>query len=189
MLLTELRKANKLAQARVQPNLCFVPFSIQTTLAEIQARHFPEINADTEIHFVSEGSLACVHLIDTAPVIYLHQVLNHVDTPLEVVSHICKHELLHLRIRPGMESGKMRQHTKAFWEAEKSLSRERDKAWAWIWINLSTCLKSRPKLERVDVLPKWKDVWNRPKVSIELVETMVVSGLPPTPSENSAWCI
>ena len=187
MLLTDIKEARKLARAREQPNLCFVRFSITDTLAAIKAAHFPDLTAEIAIHFVSLGPLACVYAEETEPVIYVHQLLNHQETPLTVISHICKHELLHLRMPSVKVNGKWIHHPPAFWAAEKALCLERKKAWAWIWTNLGGCLKRRPRLERIDVLRDWKDIWSLPKIGIEQCEGPGNNGEHPAPDQEDGW--
>lgn len=187
MLLTSIKEAQKLANARVQPNLCFVPFSIIDTLAEIKATLFSELSHQVSIQFVSLGSLACVYRDGNKAQIYIHQLLNHHETPFEVISFICKHELLHLRIPSGIKDGKRVHHTPEFWIAEKAICPERNKAWAWIWINLVACLKTRPRLERIDVLPLWRDVWSEPKKDVGTCQQLWVRGEQAASDEESGW--
>ena len=187
MLLTSIKEAQKLANARVQPNLCFVPFSITDTLAEIKAALFSDVSHQVSIQFVSLGSLACVYRHGDQARIYIHQLLNHHETPFEVISLICKHELLHLRIPSVEKEGKWLHHPPEFWKAEKAICPERNKAWAWIWINLVACLKTRPRLERIDVLPVWKEVWSEPKKDAETCQKLWIRGEFSGPDEEGGW--
>ena len=173
--------------ARRQPNLCFLPFAIDETLASIQASLFPEVSCPVGIFFVERGPLACVMLAEETADIYVHQVLNHGETPPEVISLICKHELLHLRIPPTEHDGVVVQHPSCFWEAERALCPERTAAWAWIWENLWDCLILRRKQERIDVRRRWKEVWGRPKVTIAECRESRSRGDRETSLEESGW--
>ena len=166
MLITDLEKARKLAKARAQPNLWFTPYSPHSRLNDIRSCHFPDLPHRVDLYFVNRGAMACVCDTDSSATIYIHQILNHAETPIEVIEVICKHELLHLRIPPIIEGKKEIQHPPEFWEAEREISPERNLAWSWIWSNLWFCLKKRPRLERVDVLPAWKSVWCAPKIDL-----------------------
>jgi hypothetical protein len=166
MLLQDIEEAGRLREARNRPCLSFLPFSPADVLAEARSAHFPDLTCRVGIHFVERGPLACVCHDEDAD-IYVHQILNHDQTPRDVISLICKHDLLHLRIPPAEKDGEVMQHTPEFWEAERAICPERTRAWAWIWTNLGTCLKRRPRLERIDVLPAWKRVWNQPRTDIE----------------------
>ena len=64
-------------------------------------------------------------------------------------------------------NGKMVFHTEEFWIQEKLIAPERERALIWIMANYITCLKKRPNLERVDVLPKWKKSYDFPKRTIQ----------------------
>lgn len=166
MILTDDAEMKRLARARVQPHLCFTPYSIVDRLAVARESHFSDIRHQVDIHFVNRGPLACICYKEAAANIYIHQVLNHDDTPIEVVDMICNHELLHLRIAPIEVDGKSIQHPPEFWTAEREVSPWREDAWLWIWKNLWRCLKIRPRLERIDVLPCWKKVWGEPKLDM-----------------------
>jgi hypothetical protein len=155
-----------LREARNRPCLNFLPFSPADVLAEVRSAYFRDLTCHVGIHFVERGPLACV-CTDGQADIYVHQVLNHDQTPRDVILLVCKHSLLHLRIPPVEKDGELMQHPPEFWEAEKAICPERTRAWAWIWTNLDACLKRRPRLERIDVLPMWKKVWNRPRTDIE----------------------
>ena len=187
MLLTSIKEAQKLANARLQPNLCFVPFSITDTLAEIKAALFSDVSQQVSIQFVSLGPLACVYRHDKDAQIYIHQLLNHHETPLEVISLICKHELLHLRIPSVEKDGKWEDHPPEFWTAEKAMSPERNKAWSWIWVNLGACLTRRPRVKRIDVLPNWRDVWSEPKCDATACQKLWVRGELSAPEEEGGW--
>ena len=84
-------EARKLTIARQQPYLCFTSFSIADMLAEIKAALFPDLAQEVSIHFVNRGPLVCVCADTNTARIYLHQLLNHPETPWEVISFICKH--------------------------------------------------------------------------------------------------
>jgi hypothetical protein len=137
-------------------------------LADIHQRLFLEIDHEVRLEFVTRGPLACVVFSDKSAAIYIHQLLNHSDTPIEVISLLLKHELLHLRIPPSIIDGRRVQHPPQFWEAEQELCPERTAAWDWIWFNLYDCLKERPQLERIDVRRNWRNVWNRPKAGLRI---------------------
>jgi hypothetical protein len=184
-ILTDLREQRKLELARRQPSLCLLPFSATDLLADVQAALFPDVSQEVRLSFVGRGPLACIFHGSKPAHVYVHQVLNHPDTPTEVMSLIAKHELLHLRIRPALEGGKRVQHPKAFWEAEKALAPERQAAWRWVWWHLGPCLKRRPRLERIDVLASWKRVWSQPKLNIAACESN--AAVPEQVEEVGGW--
>lgn len=160
-----------LAKARQNPNLCFLQFCIGDLFAETKARLFPDPNCTVRIHFVDIGPLACVCSRHHEADIFVHQVLNHDQTPAEVMAYICTHELLHLRIPNLREDGRAPKHSPEFWRAEEAIAPGRDRAWSWIWSNLGRCLKRRPRLERIDVLPSWKHCYGQKRIDIENFES------------------
>lgn len=83
----------KLERARAQPHLSFTPYSVTETLEDIRSEHFPDIRKPVNIYFVNRGPLACIGDRGASATIYIHQILNHSDTPLDVIHLICKHEL------------------------------------------------------------------------------------------------
>lgn len=165
-IVSDIKQARMLALARSQTNLAFLPFSASGLLSEIQADLFSEINQKVQVHFVSRGPLACIADTSESASIYIHQLLNHSETPVAVISLILKHELLHLRIPPRIIDKKEEQHPPEFWVAEKEIVPERNSAWAWIWVNLWSCLRRRPKLQQIDVRATWKKVWSQPKTDL-----------------------
>ena len=166
MLVRKLAEERKLWQARVRPNLHLTPFVVCDILASVRMQHFPELRQRIDFFFVDRGPLACIWAGADGARIYAHQVLNRSDTPPEVIGLICKHELLHLQIPPLTVAGKEVQHPPEFWVRERAICPERRAAWTWVWTNLWDCLKHRPRLERIDVLPKWRESWSRPRADL-----------------------
>ena len=155
--------------------LAFLSFSLQDTLEGIRSQHFPAIASAPNAYFVYHGPLACTWIDSEKSAIYIHAILNHQETPLYVISLICKHELLHHQIVPREINGLRQQHPPEFWEAEKAIAPERDQAWGWIWETRWNWLKPRPRLERIDVRRNWREVWNwDPTATIEKVVSEVV---------------
>jgi hypothetical protein len=186
MLINDILEEQKLFRARVQPNLWFVPFSIAAMLQEIRDRHFPHLTKAIDIYAVSRGSLACIVNSAGRATICIHQILNHGDTPAEVISYVCKHELLHLQIGAAEVNGRKTVHPPEFWEAEKRIAPERVVAWTWILVSLGQCIKRRPKLERIDVKPNWRKLWAFAKVSLE--RTVAICSTEGTMKpEESGW--
>lgn len=167
MFIRALAEARRLHRARVQPALVFTTFSVSELLDEIRRRHFPGLTQRVTFHFVEHGPLACVWFTDDWAYICAHQVLNHVDTPVEVMSWVCKHELLHLVIPVVSVNGRETKHSPEFRARENEIAPEHDEASAWVEMTLMRCIKVRPRLERVDVLPAWKDSWSRRRLKLD----------------------
>jgi len=122
-----------------------------------------------DFHFVKRGPLACICHDDVSATIYIHHILNSQDTPREVLDLVFKHELIHLEIPPAEIKGREVQHPPEFREREEAICTERELAWGWIYINLWQCLKVRPRLQRIDVAPCWKNYWWRSKCDFQYV--------------------
>jgi hypothetical protein len=175
-IIFETKLIAKLQAARSQPNLPFVPFCISTTLTSVRSEHFSDIQHRVDVCFVSQGPLACILYDEQSAVIYIHQMLNHWQTPPAVITHVLKHELLHLRIAPANVKNRLQHHPPEFWQQEAEISPERISAWQWIWINLGKHLKKRPRLELLDIVGKWQKTWAQPKLSIEQCTKLISPG-------------
>jgi len=81
MLIHDILEEQKLRRARVQPHLWFTAFSITDVLQEVRARHFRQLEKTVDIYAVNRGSLACIVSSEKTATIYLHQIVNHNDTP------------------------------------------------------------------------------------------------------------
>ena len=182
-IITDFNEAMKLERSRRQPSLEFVPFSMPTLLDGIKSSLFPDVAQSVELYFVTCGPLACIVDDDSGATIYIHRLLNNTDTPKDVVTLIIKHELLHLRIPPRTVKGKEVDHPPEFWEAERSIAPERNQAWRWIWANFMTCLKRRPRLERIDVLPSWRRAWSGHRPQLEVYQQLLGIG----DDEENGW--
>lgn len=119
MLIQDLLEEQKLCRARVQAHLWFVPYSVPALLQEVRDRHFPHLTEQIDIYAVKRGSLACIVSAEGRAAIYVHQILNHGDTPVEVFTYVCKHELLHLQISPAEVNWRMTNHPPDFWRQRR----------------------------------------------------------------------
>lgn len=162
---SDVKLADQLQRERIRPTLPFFGFSVREMLDSVKRDHFPEITIPVQLWFVTRGPLACI--VDHGPSaeIFVHQLLNHPDTPESVLRTIVIHELLHLRIPPIYEGETLRQHPQEFWEAERNLSSERRKSWSWIYHNLWDSLKIDKKREGVFVRRNWRSTWSLGYVS------------------------
>jgi hypothetical protein len=164
----DLREWRRLAKARSQPCLPYTSFDLQRELESVRESVFPDLHLRTDCFYVSYGHLACICKDDEAgtATVYVHQVLNHADTPVEVARVICRHELLHLEIPAREVDGKMTDHSPEFREREAAISPERDMVWSWIWCNFGHYLHRMPKRECIKVLPQWRREWSLPRTPL-----------------------
>jgi hypothetical protein len=175
-IITDFKEMTRLRKAREQPSLSFLSFSIAESLSDIRFERFPDIRHEVHIAFVDDGPLACIVHDESQATIYIHQLVNRHETPHEVINTIIKHELLHLCILPSFVGGKEVQHSDDFWAAEADMSPERHLAWLWVYTNFAICVKRRPRLERVDVLPGWRKAWCSRIDSIKECQKLIAPG-------------
>lgn len=123
-----------------QPLLWRLPYSLPGLLEEVRAEHFRHLPPEIPINVVTWQPLCCiVHMepvLRTEPRIFVHELLNHVDTPVEVMRFVLKHELLHCVVRPRQVDGEMESHPPEFWRAERELGPEGPGVWRWVEKNL-----------------------------------------------------
>jgi hypothetical protein len=86
------------------PLIPFLTFDLPMVLKDIRARHFASMRISIFEHFARASlarsePLASISVGESAAVVRLHEILNRLDTPREVVEHILVHELLHVLIR------------------------------------------------------------------------------------------
>jgi hypothetical protein len=128
-------------------------------MEDVRRTYFPAIPGPISVDFVGRGTLAHIESGPaTTPRVVVHAILIDPQVPDEVRAFIFKHELLHLELRPRMIGRRLVHHPPEFWEREQELCPERQDVWRWIWGNLGECLRSRPRLERIQVTRDWKRV-------------------------------
>ena len=159
MIINDIKRSRRLKKARIQPFLPLVHFPVLANLQAIRRRLFAHIALPVDFYFVGRGTLACVCVYDSRAIIYAHQVLNHEEVPPVVMDTIFVHELLHLEILPRIVDGRRTQHPPEFRQREKELFPGRTEALEWIARNLWSCMRIRRRLEQIDVLPNWKELW------------------------------
>lgn len=142
-----------------QPALSRTSVDVPTLVEEVRARYFPGLPGPVPAFFVSGRPLACA-LIASAdelafPAVYLHQVLNHPDTPIEVLRFIVKHELLHLAMPPLRRGRRVEAHPRTFWEAEQRIAPEAPIAWRWVAANLAPCIAAGRPGAGVRITRRW----------------------------------
>jgi len=168
----DFKELARLRKARNQPCLPMTGFELHTELEMVRSRYFPQLTQRLSCFYVDHGALACIALdMETGLAeIFVHQILNHPDTPRAVATFICKHELLHLVVRPREIDGRQISHPPEFWEHEARFAPEKDLVWGWIYINFYECLRENRDKERITVTSRWKRLWGKPRTSISSIE-------------------
>ncbi len=127
-----------------QPVILRTPYAFSQVLEEVRAVFFRDLEAELEVRIAAETPLASIrrHFMGRdRHVVTFHPVLNHPETPREVVRFLSKHELTHL-VCPGRNiGGWYTAHPPEFWDHEDSIAPEQQAAWAWIHNNLRHCMR------------------------------------------------
>jgi hypothetical protein len=153
------------------PHLSFLPFALDDLVEEVRLRWFDNIREPLPVFFVDWDPLACTVTKQEGGAyraVYVHQVLNHPGTPIEVLQGIAKHELLHRRI-PGRfvadpderydwihrQRGRFTYHPPEFWAEEQFIAPEMGAVWEWLWANLGACMY-RAEPEGIHLTGAWR---------------------------------
>lgn len=117
-----------------QPELNFLSFDPFLMLAKVQSE-FSALRGTYHIELVvkSHATLASVRHRKGEVLILVHSILNHQDTPVEVIEFVLRHELLHLMIPPREVDGKCKSHPPEFWETENRVSPMKEPVWDWLF--------------------------------------------------------
>lgn len=148
-----------------QPVASALPFSLTDLMEQVRAVHFPDIEREIEVRIVAAGQLAFIHhdfMGRQSNLVVFHPVLNHPQTPVEVLRFMAKHELTHIACRGSpTPDGGWEPHDAEFWEYEAEVGPEREAAWAWIFKNLGRCLRRERMGLRVS--RRWHELRERPR--------------------------
>ena len=142
-----------------QPVPSLLGFSLTEVVEEMRAAYFPELEAEqVEVRFRAEGSLAYIargFMGRDRHLVVFHPVLNHPQTPVEVLRLVAKHELTHIVRPPRMVGRSYEPHPPEFWEHEAAIGPERYAVWTWIHKNLNRC--ARDTADGYRVSRKWQE--------------------------------
>lgn len=116
---------------------------------------------EAQVWIRRQPTLACVFRMSQPVVIHLHSVLNHHQTPPEVLEYILIHELIHLVVHPREVEGKQTAHPPEFWELERRVAPEGGVAWYWIYSMLWEVLERDTEAEAIRVKRTWKRLMGR----------------------------
>ncbi|MCC7363393.1 MAG: hypothetical protein IT303_03395 [Dehalococcoidia bacterium] len=141
-----------------QPALWRTSIDVPALVEEVRSLYFPRVPGPVPVFFAAHRPLACAVTASEElvfPAVYIHQVLNHPETPVEVLRFIAKHELLHLAIPPKRSGRRVQTHPREFWDAEARIAPESRLAWQWITENLGPCLARSSRAREVHITRTW----------------------------------
>jgi len=139
-----------------QPVPSLVGCSLSEIIEETRAVHFPELDDHLEVRIAAESPLASMRadfMGWNKHLVVFHPVLNHPQTPIDVLRFLAKHELTHIARPPRLIGGYVDTHPPEFWEHEVEIAPERYAVWAWIRQNLGQCL--RREETGIHVMRRW----------------------------------
>ena len=139
----------------LQAELHRTPYNPATILSQIRSTLFPNLNGQIGVLFARDKTLANIRYNSSdeifPAVITINSILNHPNTPIEVISHILTHELLHLEIFPRTIENKKTYHPPEFWEKEKLISQNSSHTMAWVYLHFHHYIKVDKENERITV--------------------------------------
>lgn len=158
----EWLRQERIAKDRRRPWLPMLDFNADAAFRRVLRSFSPAPSVPVNIFFSLQDTLACIFTWEDRADIFIHVLLNHRSTPIEVYRHIIVHELLHLAVPPETIDDRVVAHPDAFWEMEKQKSPERRRVGAWVYINFCSCIRTEKKKERITVLRNWKHAYGKP---------------------------
>lgn len=148
------------------PELPVFGDQLEHTLARARARLPAVAPSEVQVWIRRQPALACVSPNAKPVLIHLHSVLNHHQTPPEVLEYILIHELIHLAVPSREVDGKLSAHPPEFWELERRVAPERSVAWHWIYSMLWEVLRVDREAEATWVKRTWKGLMVRERWSM-----------------------
>lgn len=151
-----------------EPELPIFDFSLPTLLGKVRGDFPGLVSKRVTVWLRIQPTLATVHLDGDEVVIDLHAVLNHAQTPEQVIGFILRHELLHMIIPTREVDGHVTSHPPEFWDVERNFP-DRVPALNWFFVSLGSCLRRDKKLECIFVTRKWKKCMDAERLSLNQV--------------------
>lgn len=132
----------------------------------------PGINHyDVSVWIIKRATLAFIKLSGVQPKIVLHPLLNHPDTPLEVVRFILVHELIHIVVPSIKKGDDIIIHSEDFWRMEKELVPERDLYWGWMYFHFCGYVKHGN--EKIKVKKNWVEATKSRRLTLPEYQNMM----------------
>jgi hypothetical protein len=151
-----------------EPELPIFDFSLPVLLREVKG-DFPDLlSKRITIWLRIQPTLATVHRDGDEVVIDLHAVLNHAQTPEQVIGFILRHELLHMIIPNREVNGNVTSHPPEFWDVERTFP-DRVPAINWLFVTLGSCIRVNKKQECIFVTGEWKRRMDGKRLSLNQV--------------------
>jgi hypothetical protein len=151
-----------------EPELPIFNFSLPTLLEQVRGDFPGMASKRVTVWLRIQPALATVRLDGDEVVINLHAVLNHAQTPEQVIGFILRHELLHMTIPKREVEGHVTSHPPEFWDVERKFP-DRVPALDWVYVSFGSCLRRNKRLEGIFVTRKWKKCMDAKRLSLNQV--------------------
>ena len=143
-------------KTRGAPCLWFTRLPLQELVEAIRAHHFPWLAGPVRVQF-TEQELLVEADFGPPPLLSWHTVLNHAQTPVEVLGALAKRALWPI-------AAEARGPRRAMPLPFAALCPEEGFADAWIDIHLGDCIHRRNLEEEPEVRRGWQRQWMEPRV-------------------------
>jgi hypothetical protein len=146
--------------------LSFLSFDIGELFLEVR-NSFPNLDDyRIDVSIQEQKPLACIHVDRGCAHIQLHSVLNHPETPRDVLAYILKHELLHIVIPPKEIENQWKPHPPEFWESLRLIEPNSVLLTAWLHVSFEECLRNEKKRDGQMVKSNWKKKMNGRRLTL-----------------------
>jgi hypothetical protein len=155
-----------------EPQLPMFNFSLPCLVMQVRGE-FPDLlSKQVTVWLRIQPTLATVQLDHDEIVINIHAVLNHAQTPEQVIGFILRHELLHMIIPPREVDDVVVSHPPEFWAVEQGFP-DRVPVWNWLTVSLGSCMRSNKKQQLTLITREWKKRMHGRRLSIDQVMDIV----------------
>jgi hypothetical protein len=153
------------------PEISFLSFDVLDLLARIQHEMGLDAVGPVTFSLQTMQTLACIRWEQGKPGgdIFFHSLFNRPDVPQQVIEHVLRHELLHLKIRPRMIDDKLVHHPPEFWEAEQALAPWKSASWGWMVLAFWEVIKTDVPNECTWVKKSWRKLQKYPYPSWQMI--------------------
>ncbi len=150
-----------------QGDLPLFNFDMHDVLEEAKREFQNKVFSNVDVFIMKQATLACIQNDGSRKTIFLHRLLNHRDTPREIIKFIFLHELIHIIIPPELAGGTMIMHPVKFWEEEKWMIPERNLYWGWLYFHFFPLFRKDKESECISIRRGWEKTMAHSRLSLQ----------------------
>ncbi|TXT49281.1 MAG: hypothetical protein FD137_744 [Spirochaetes bacterium] len=154
-------------RASCQSDLPLFSFDMYEVLEEAKGKFTDKVFNPVDVFIIKQATLACIQMDGTRQAISLHRLLNHCETPREIIKFIFIHELIHIIIPSELNGGKIVMHTVKFWEEEKRIIPERNLYWGWMYFHFFPLFRKEKESEGIFIRRGWEKTMAHSRLSLQ----------------------